>query len=138
MAVQADELERFLEEVSRRPGGVCYPQNLKIYAPTAYGRKKDAVRRLYREVAKLFRGATVYVEETGLWLDEQRGEVEEEPIYVIEAAHNCLTGEQAGRLAEAILDYAREAEQAFIAVRQGNFYVFPTEELARALRGPRR
>jgi hypothetical protein len=134
VAVQADELERFLEEVSRRPGGVCYPQNLKIYAPTAYGRKTDAVRRLYREVAKLFRGATVYVEETGLWLDE-RGEVEEEPIFVIEAAHNCLTREQAERLSEAILEYAREAEQATIAVRQGNFYVFPTEELARALRG---
>jgi len=131
--MRTDELDRFLSRVSRH-GGICFPTRVKVYAPTCNDRCIGAVEKLYRRMTSMFGGATVYRSAVGTWADPSTGRVEEEPVWVIEVAHNCLSDTQAQEFADALLEYAREADQKYIAVAQGAFYVLPTEELGRRVR----
>ena len=125
-----DELDRLLSDVARY-GGICFPAKLKVYAPTCNNTCVQAVEKLYRRLTELFGGATVYKGAIGTFVDPERGVVEEEPVWVIEAAHNCLTPAEARSFAKALTEYASETKQNYIAVSQGSFYVLPSEALAK-------
>ena len=57
VANATDEVRKWLAGVK---GGVCYPDNVKIYAPTCNGRCVREVNELTHTVNKLFGGSTVY------------------------------------------------------------------------------
>lgn len=122
-----DRLEEFLRSIR---GVTCFRERLKIYAPTCYGRCTDAVERLAKRVSEVIGGCTVYDAE-GLWVSEG-GRLEREPVKVIEAAHHCLSREEAERVVSAVAEYAREAKQEALAIYGANFYIAPTPELLKA------
>ena len=124
-----DELRRWLQTVR---GVTCYRDKLKIYAPTCYGRCLREVEELIAEVNKIVGGSTVYDAE-GSWVTPE-GRVETEPVKVIEAAHHCLSRDEAVKLARAITEYARKANQSAIAVEAGSFYIAETPRLLEAYR----
>lgn len=118
-----DAVERWLEEVTRATGGTCYVDTIKFYLPTCHGECEDAVRRFVDKINKLFGGSTNYRAE-GCWVTDE-GEVLCEPVVVVESGHHCTNPEEAEEVAKALLRYAREADQQWLAVSQGNFYSFP-------------
>ena len=121
-----DELSTFLERIS---GVTCFRERTKIYAPTCRGKCISEVGKLIEKVNMLTGGSTVYDAE-GSWIDPETGKVETEPVKVIEAAHHCLSREQAEKLVEALSEYAREAKQTAIAIYSGNqFYIAETPKL---------
>ena len=123
-----DELDSFLEGIK---GVTCLVERLKIYAPTCHGKCVPQVDRLIGEVNRVTGGSTVYDAE-GSWFNEELGKVETEPVRVIEAGHRCFSEEEAGKLAEAISDYAKDAKQYSIAIYGSNFYIAETPELLEA------
>jgi len=123
-----DELERFLGGIK---GVTCLVERLKIYAPTCYGKCVPQVDKLISRVNRVTGGSTVYDAE-GSWYNEEQGKVETEPVRVIEAGHRCFSEEEAGRLAEAVSDYARDAGQHSMAVYGSSFYIAETPELLEA------
>jgi len=128
MSEVRDELNRFLRSIS---GVTCFTENLKIYAPTCYGKCVDKVERLRDRVNQVAGGSTVYDAE-GSWYNEDEGRVETEPVKVIEVAHNCFSEDEAEKIAGAIADYAREAGQSAMAVHGSSFYIAETPELLEA------
>jgi hypothetical protein len=124
-----DEVERWLGSIT---GVTCYPEKMKVYAPTCRGKCLPAVERLVKRLNELFGGSTVYDAE-GTWTSPE-GRVEREPVKVIEVAHHCTDPEAARRFAEALVDYAVEAKQEAMAVSQGSFYIAPTPELVEGLK----
>jgi hypothetical protein len=128
MSQVRDEIDRWLAGIR---GVVCYTEKMKVYAPTCHGRCLPAVEKLISRVNELFGGSTVYDAE-GTWLSPE-GRVVREPVKVIEAAHSCTAPETARRFAEAIVDYAREADQQAIAISQGSFFIAESREMIKAL-----
>lgn len=100
MAKVQDGLDRWL----RRYANTCFPERMKIYAPTCYGRCLSAVQRLVNGIVGLFGGATVYDAE-GSWVDDN-GNVIREPVKVIEVGHSCLKEPEAQKLVQIINQYA--------------------------------
>jgi len=127
MAKIEDAIEEWLKTVR---GGVCYTEKLKFYAPTCYGKCINAVNKLISKINETFGGSTVYNAE-GCWIDPE-GNLECEPVKVIEAAHNCTTSETAKEIAKAITDYAKEANQEYLAIEEGSFFIAPSKEIAEA------
>ena len=125
--MKIDEIEKFFKKFA----GKCFPEKLKIYAPTCYGKCIDAVEELNSKVLETFGGSTVYDAE-GCWISEETGETECEPVKVIEVGHHCTDRETAKKLIQAIKDYAVKAKQYSVAVSQGSFYIAETEELVKA------
>lgn len=123
-----DELRKFLNRIK---GVVCLRERLKIYAPTCYGKCVGEVEELISRINEVIGGSTVYDAE-GSWFNERLGRVETEPVKVIEAAHHCLSEEEARKIVEAIADYARKTNQTSVAVYEGNFYIAETPELLEA------
>jgi len=127
MAQIEDSIEEWLRTVR---GGICYTEKLKFYAPTCYGKCLDAVQKLATKINNVFGGSTIY-DAKGCWINP-RGELECEPVKVIEAAHHCTNPEAAEKIAQALVDYAGEAKQEYLAVEEGSFFVAPSEEMAKA------
>ncbi|MEM1797572.1 MAG: DUF3574 domain-containing protein, partial [Zestosphaera sp.] len=124
----SEEIERTLEKFLESVGDVtCFRERLKIYAPTCHGRCLREVEKLISEVTSVAGGCTVYNAE-GIWIDET-GHIQREPVRVIEAGHHCLTRQELERIARAIAEYARDANQQAIAIYGSNFYIAPTPEL---------
>jgi cephalosporin hydroxylase len=121
------ELNKWLESMS---GTTCYAQNSKIYAPTEYNslRGTKAVKRLEAAIAAEFRGATIYKNVEGCWVDYE-GRLECEPEHVIELGHECTTDKQRRILASAITRYAYEAGQQAVSVKNGQFYIAKSPEM---------
>jgi len=124
-----DALREWLETIR---GVTCYRDRLRVYAPTCYGACVGAVERLTKRISEALGGATVYDAE-GCWVNE-RGELECEPVKVIESAHHCLSPSKAREVAEAIGDYAREADQRYLAVEEGTFFITSSEEFMESLK----
>jgi hypothetical protein len=122
-----DQIERWLREVK---GVECYPEKIKIYAPTCYDTCLPEVERLIERVNRIFKGSTVYDAE-GSWVTEE-GKVETEPVKVIEVGHRCAGLKEARELAEAIVEYATKANQQYLSVHQGSFFIARTPELLKA------
>jgi len=120
-----DALEAWLEEVASYPGGICYVDTVKFYLPTCEGKCQDAVVRFIKTVNKIFGGSTNY-EAEGCWVDPE-GQLICEPVVVVESSHHCTDEEQAKTIANALLKYAEEANQQYLAVSQGKFYSFPAK-----------
>ncbi|MEM4977344.1 MAG: DUF3574 domain-containing protein, partial [Desulfurococcaceae archaeon] len=117
----------FLENIR---GVVCFRERLKIYAPTCHGKCENMVKKLIDEVTNVAGGCTVYDAE-GFWIDEE-GHINREPVKVVEAGHHCLSRQELERIARAITEYARSANQQAIAIYGSNFYIAPTTELLKA------
>jgi hypothetical protein len=122
-------LDRFLERVR---GVTCFPERMKIYAPTCHGGCLAAVEKLADRVSRVVGGATVY-DAAGYWIDEE-GNLVREPVKVIEAGHNCFSRRELEEVVKAIADYAVEAGQRTVAVYGANFYIAPSEALLEAYR----
>ena len=118
-----DALEEWLDTVTRERGGVCFTETIKFYLPTCGGRCEDAVSRFINVANRVFGGSTNYRAE-GCWVSPE-GETVCEPIIVVESAHHCTKEREAKEIAEALLKYAEEADQQWLAVSQGRFYSFP-------------
>ena len=127
MASTTDEVRKWLAGIG---GGVCYPDNVKIYAPTCKGKCLREVNELTDTVSRLFGGSTVYPA-AGAWIDESTGKMDTEPVRVIEAAHNCTDPAVARELGKAIVKYATRTRQKWLAVRAGKFYMGPQQEFIR-------
>ena len=126
-----DEVEKWLKSIEG-PGKKCFKTQMKIYAPTCYGKCEIAVKELIAEVTDIYKGSTVYDAE-GAWTTPQ-GQVETEPIKVVEMAHDCTNFEEGERLARAVTAYATKAKQHSISVHQGSFYISETPEMMKALK----
>ena len=129
MPTVKDALEEWLKGIR---GVVCYTEMLKIYAPTCYGKCINAVEKLLDRLNKVFGGSTVYKECQGCWFNEEENRMECEPVWVIEIGHRCLSEREAREVVEAILEYAKEANQQYIAVRGNNFYIASREDMLKA------
>ena len=125
MPSKKDELERWLESVVGKEG-ICFTEKFKFYAPTCYGKCEDAVDELQTRINKIFGGSTSYSAE-GCWFNPTKGEMECEPIKVIEVAHHCTDRKTAEELVKAIRDYTRKAKQEAISISQGSFYILPSK-----------
>lgn len=101
----------------------CFPEVLKIYAPTCYGKCEDAVQALVDTVTNELFGSTTYDKTTGCWLDEDTDKIECEPVRVIEAAHHCQKKEQLDEIARAIVNYARRANQKSLSIHNNKFFI---------------
>lgn len=123
-----DELDRFLEGIK---GVTCLTDMLRIYAPTCHGKCLLEVDRLIDSVNRVTGGSTVYDAE-GSWFNEELGKVETEPVRMIEAGHRCFSEEDAGKIAEAISEYTRDAKQHSMAVYGSNLYIAETPDLLKA------
>ncbi|MEM4976422.1 MAG: hypothetical protein QXT64_03750 [Desulfurococcaceae archaeon] len=121
-----DKLEEFLKSIK---GVTCFRERLKIYAPTCYGKCVDAVEKLISNINKVIGGSTVYDAE-GSWISD--GRLYREPVKVIEAAHHCLSKDEAEAIAKAIVEYAKEARQEALAIYGSNFYIASVPELLKA------
>lgn len=124
-----DELEKFLERIE---GVTCFTETMRVYAPTCHGTCLDEVETLKERLDRIFGGSTVYDAE-GRFFDETVGKVETEPVKVIEVAHHCLRPKDAKNIVESIRDYSRGADQNFLAISQGNFYIASREALLASL-----
>ncbi len=111
-------------------GTTCYSQVAKVYAPTEYNslRGMKAVKKLETVIATEFGGSTVYKNVEGCWVDYE-GKLECEPEHVIELGHECTTDRQRRVLANAITQYAHEAGQQAVSVKNGQFYIAKSPEL---------
>lgn len=79
-----DEIEAWLASV----GDVrCYPEKMKVYAPTCDGTCLPAVERLIDSINRLFEGSTVY-DARGDYFDAAKGIMFREPVKVIEVGHH--------------------------------------------------
>jgi hypothetical protein len=119
------ELDRYLDTIH---GRICFPQTMKVYAPTCYGKCDDTVQRLATDLAKHFGGVTVYDKVGGCWVDPN-GDLECEPVKVIEIGHDCASREDLMKLSSAIVRYGQEARQDSIGIKGGNFYVAKSAEM---------
>jgi hypothetical protein len=129
----SEEVRRTLDAFLERIRGVtCFPERMKVYAPTCHGACLPAVERLVDRISRVAGGATVY-EGEGYWIDD-RGNLVREPVKVIEVGHNCFSREELAKVVSAIADYAVEAKQDSIAVYGANFYIAPRDALLEAYR----
>ena len=119
-------IDKWLFEV---PKVACYTERMKVYAPTCDGKCEKEVDHLIEKINKLFYGSTVYDKCTGCWLDEEKGEVECEPIKVIEVAHNCSAKEDLRQMMDALVDYAINTGQKSLSIQNGRFYVAKSQAL---------
>ena len=123
-----DEIESWLRGIK---GVTCFTEKMKVYAPTCDGKCIDAVEKLISRINTIFGGSTVYDAE-GTWVEDTR--VIREPVKVIEVGHRCTRPEEARAFAEAITEYAREANQSAIAIHQNDFYIAETPEMIKAFK----
>jgi len=123
-----DEIEAWLRGIK---GVTCYTEKMKVYAPTCHDRCLPAVEKLISRINSIFGGSTVYDAE-GTWVSDTR--VEREPVKVIEVGHRCTRPEEARAFAEAIVEYAEEADQQAIAIHQTDFYIAERPELIEAFK----
>jgi len=114
------------EWLNRIKGRVCYPDAMKVFAPTCYGKCEVAVEELITSMNKIFGGSTIYTAE-GSWSSDST--LETEPVKVIEVGHNCTDPKKASEFARAIRKYAKKAEQKAMAIHQGSFYMASTPAL---------
>lgn len=121
-----ETLDEFLEGVS---GVMCFPETVKVYAPTCDGKCEDAVQKLTENLTDAFGGSTTYNKATGCWFDEKKDRTLCEPVKVIEIGHRCSGKEDLSRLAKAIVGYARDTGQEAISIKNGNFFIADTPEL---------
>jgi predicted Zn-dependent protease len=126
MSLVEDRVRGWLARIT---GVTCFPEKMKIYAPTCYDKCLPEVERLINRVNQIFGGSTVY-DAQGSWVSD--GRVETEPVKVIEVGHRCASLKEARELAEAIVEYARDAKQNYISIHQGDFYIARSEEMLRA------
>lgn len=119
------ELDRYLDTIPER---LCFSQTLKIFAPTCYGECTAAVDRLETDLAKHFGGVTAYDQVRGCWLDPQ-GDLECEPVRVIELGHGCTNREDIMKMSGAIVRYGQEARQHSLGIRSGHFYIAKSSEM---------
>lgn len=118
-----DPIKDWLDSIK---GRVCYPDAMKVYAPTCYGKCNDAVEELTLKINKIFGGSTIY-EAQGSWSSDST--LETEPVKVIEVGHNCTDRNKASQFARAIRAYAKKADQKAMAIHQGSFYLASSPEL---------
>ena len=128
MSQVRDEIEAWLRGIK---GVTCFTEKMKIYAPTCHDKCLPAVEKLIERINTIFGGSTVYDAE-GTWVSDTR--VEREPVKVIEVGHRCAEPETARAFAEAIVEYAREANQNAIAIHQTDFYIAQTPEMIKAFK----
>jgi len=121
-------LDRWLSDV---PQVTCFTQKMKVYAPTCYGKCEEAVDDLVEELNEVLGGCTVYDKATGCWFNDEKGEVECEPVRVIEAAHSCADDKTLSKMVSAIKKYAAKADQYSVSIVNGQFFIAKTEELVR-------
>lgn len=122
-----DNLENWLNEMVSK-SGVCFPEKMKVYAPTCYGKCVSSVDKLVHRINEIFGGSTTYREVSGCWINPE-GKTECEPVSVIEVAHHCTDYDTAKKFIDAIADYSIEADQQAISISQGSFYIIPRKEL---------
>lgn len=115
--------------LSKVPQVACFTERMKIYTPTCNGTCKKEVDQLIERINRIFYGSTVYDQCTGCWLDEKKGEVECEPVKVIEVAHNCSSKEDLKQMMDAITDYAISTGQKSISIQNGRFYIAESKKL---------
>jgi len=134
MTEEITTVKRVLEEfLGRIKGTTCYRDKITIYAPTCRGKCVDVVNELEKDINRIFGGSTSW-EGRGCWYNPEIQDVECEPVRVIEAAHNCITEKQARQLAQALMDYARDAQQYALAVSEnGAFYIAETKKMMKRL-----
>ena len=120
-----DALEEWLDQVTMERGGVCFTETIKFYLPTCEGWCEDAVSRFIDAVNRVFGGSTNYRAE-GCWVSPE-GKTMCEPVVVVESSHHCTDEREAREIADALLRYAEEANQQWLAVSQGKFYSFPAK-----------
>jgi len=123
-----DEIEAWLRGIK---GVTCFTEKMKVYAPTCHDRCLPAVEKLISRINSIFGGSTVYDAE-GTWVSDTR--VEREPVKVIEVGHRCAEPDTARAFAEAIAEYAEEADQQAIAIHQTDFYIAERPELIEAFK----
>jgi len=123
-----DEFNKYLSRLE----GTCLPEMLTIYAPTCYGECIDAVLELREKIDRITGGSTTYQAE-GCFI--MNGEDVCEPVMVIETAHQCFGKDEANEVGKAITEYGKKANQEYIAVKQGKFYIVKTEEMAKQIEG---
>jgi len=128
MSSVEDEIDKWLSGIK---GVTCFTEKMKVYAPTCYGRCTDAVERLIEKINMLFGGSTVYDAE-GTWIEDTK--VYREPVKVIEVGHRCTREDEARAFAEALVEYAKAADQHAIAVHQTDFYIASTPEMIEAFK----
>ena len=138
MGEEITTVKRVLEDFMRRVKGVtCYPDKLRVYAPTCYGKCEHIVKDLRKRLDYIFKGSTTYDAE-GCWVyyDKEKGKWEREcePVKVIEIATFCLTPDKAKKFIDGLIWYATRAKQYSIAVENGQFYIAETEEMLKALK----
>jgi len=112
-----DEIEAWLRGIK---GVMCFTEKMKVYAPTCNDKCLPAVEKLIDRINMIFGGSTVY-DAVGTWVEDTR--VEREPVKVIEVGHRCAEPDTARAFAEAITEYAEEADQKAIAIHQTDFYI---------------
>jgi len=123
-----DEIESWLRGIK---GVTCFTEKMKIYAPTCHDKCLPAVRKLIDRINTIFGGSTVYDAE-GNWVEDTR--VIREPVKVIEVGHRCAEPDTARSFAEAIIEYAEEANQDYISIHQNDFYIAESAEMAKAFK----
>jgi len=123
MSRTPDPIKDWLDAIK---GRVCYPDSMKVYAPTCYGKCEDVVEELIVSMNKIFGGSTIY-EAKGSWSSDST--LETEPIKVIEVGHNCTDPNKARQFARAVRAYAKKADQKAMAIHHGSFYIASSPEL---------
>lgn len=103
---------------------------MKVYAPTCYNQCVPAVNKLIADLNAIFKGSTVY-DAQGSWLDKN-GNVETEPVKVIEIAHKCTTQDKSRRFAKAIMEFGVKAQQHSLSIDNREFYIARSPQLVKA------
>jgi hypothetical protein len=104
-------------------GGTCLREKIRVYVPTCYGKCNTDAERVRARMTKLFKGSTTW-RGTGSWYDD-KGNLVDEPIMVVESAHGNLCGKEAKIFVNIIQDYAKSAKQESISIENGfsDFYI---------------